>query len=378
MIKMARSLKDYYDIIFWINYPVYVLYVIIKGAVVVYLIISWAHSKRKDAAKKLKKENSEETENEDVRTSSDTKESKGENSEESRSDINTEEDTVESKDSHKITCKCCQLMKWMRWSVKQVFRKQLELEDKLGKHDGSTEEGQQESEGNAESTRNEGSKIELNHCSTVILFTLITTFGLLAIGSALDVTLLSVTHACTEDPNINCYPRPINKNDNHAGLNILTDMPIKNCSLYNREEVSDKVSFVCYQFVFNIQLSLAVFGGLSTVFVFMMRAVIGLLLWCTRKCGKGNCGKCLQAVRYILAIPFSAFELLMVIVGMALQTTGSSIDNTNDTPGVIFLATHSAEILLVFGIIATLLLLPWEAYARRNTNLDIQPTDQDA
>ena len=56
----------------------------------------------------------------------------------------------------------------------------------------------------------------------------------------------------------------------------------------------------------------------------------------------------------------------MAIVGMVLQGTGTSVSDTNNTPGVIFLATHAAEILLVIGIIPTLLLLPWENYARED------------
>ena len=100
----------------------------------------------------------------------------------------------------------------------------------------------------------------LNHQSIVILFTLIAIFGLLAIGSALNVTLLSVTHTCTEAPNINCYPQPINKVEvQNAGLNISTDEPIKDCS---SEGVSDKVSFTCY---LNVEIFLAIIGGLSVV-----------------------------------------------------------------------------------------------------------------
>ena len=372
---MARSLKDYYDIFFWINYFVYMLYVIFKYIMVIYLIITWAHSKMKDDFKYKEKNNEEpKRENNDASKAENTDESKGTNSEEPRSNINKtsreESDDVESKDARKKTA-CCewfQPMKWMRWSVKQVFRKQLELEDKLGKKKGSTnQETPQdlESGGNGQSNIEEGPKIELNHRSTAILFTLIATFGLLAIGSALDVTLLSVTYACTEDPNINCYPRLINDADN-AGLNISTDKPTEDCSFWNSEGVSDKVSFICYQFVLNVELFLAVIGGLSTVFVFMMRAVIGVLLWCIRKCGKK---KCLQVARYVLVLILSGSELLMAIVGMVLQGTGTSVDNTNDTPGVIFFATHAAEILLVIGIIATLLLLPWEDYARKKTNI---------
>ena len=87
-------------------------------------------------------------------------------------------------------------MKWIQWSVKLVFRNQLDLEDKLKKQKSST--NQKSERENGQSSGEDGPKIELNHQSTVILFTLIATFGLLAIGSALNVTLLSVTHTCTD------------------------------------------------------------------------------------------------------------------------------------------------------------------------------------
>jgi hypothetical protein len=360
---MARSLKDYYNIYFWINFLVYMLYVIIKYTVVFCLSISWAYSRN-----------------------------------------GTEEPIREN-----------QPMKWIRWSVKQVFRNQLELGDKLGKQESSTNQtetahvggnGQSNSEdgpqtksedgpqsnsedgpniellgGNGQSNSEDGPKILLNHRSTVILFTLIATFGLLAIGSALNVTLLSVTHACTEAPDINCYPQPIDavKVEN-AGLNISTDKPIEDCSFWNSEGVSDKVSIICYQFVLNVEIFLAVIGGLLTVFVVTMRAVIGGLLWCIRKCEnrmclQGKCRKCILVARYVLLVILSGFELLMVIVGVVLQGSGTSINDTNDTQGVMFLATHAAEILLVIGIIPTLLLLPWEDYATKNSN---QSADKDA
>ena len=124
------------------------------------------------------------------------------------------------------------------------------------------------------------------------------------------------------------------------------------------------MSFICYQLVFNIEIFLAIIGGLSTVFVATMRTVIRVLLWCTRKCGKTKekCGRCLPAARYALALILSGIELSMAVLGMVLQGTGTSV---NDTPGVMFLATHAAEILLVIGIIPTLLLLPWEDYKEK-------------
>ena len=384
---MARSLKDYYDSYFWINYLVYMLYVIIKYAVVIYLSIiscQQAYSKRKYSVKKKTEESRREENDTSKRENSEAP--KGENSKESTSDTNTTLDDVESKCAPKKTT-CCQWfqpMKWIEWSVKLIFRNQLDLEDKL---ESSTNQKTPQVRGNGHSNGEDGPKIELNHRSTVLLFTLIATFGLLAIGSALNVILLSVTHTCTEAPNINCYPQPINKVEvQNAGLNISTNKPIEDCSFWNSEGVSDKVSFICYQLVFNVEIFLAIIGGLSTVFVATMRAIIRVLLWCTRKCGKTmqeKYRKCLKPARYAryfryaLFGIFSLIELLLAIFSMVLQGTGTS---DNDTPGVMFLTTHAAEIVLAIGIIPTLLLLPWESYAtRENGNQPAEnkgPTDQ--
>ena len=257
---------------------------------------------------------------------------------------------------------------WSKLQNQQIQRtqktenyKRQEIEKSLQEPEHAVGKPQEPEGGDKRDSDQRGPKIELNCQSIVILFTLIATFGLLAIGSALDLTLLSVTYACTENPNIDCYPRLIDDTED-KGLNITTDKPTDDCSFWNSEGVSDKVTFVCYQFVLNVELFLAVIGGLSTVFAFTMRLTIGALLSISVHL-KGKYAKCTRA----LFVGFTILmEPLLAIVGMVLQATGTNIDSTNDTPGVIFLATHSAEILLVFGIIATLLWLPWEDYAKEH------------
>ena len=308
--------------------------------------------------------------------------------------------------------------KFMNWLVVLVFKKQLELElepqdsgttphsadlRETSPSEGSHDEGQQSEESKDTSTptaddvssreqsdkmtdlegstgiqkqpSNEGSgtyktrevkidELTDHEWSTSVLAVLIFSFGLLAIGSALDVTLLSVSHVCSNDPNTDCYPQLIG-GASDEGLNLTTDKPITDCAEWTQEDLSDRVTFVCYRFEFNVELFLAIVGGLSTVFVFTMKATIGIILYSLDKCGckkADGCCSSKRTVRIFIVTILSLLELGLVVVVMVLAATGSRFDMTNDTVGVIFLTTHASEILLVFGIIFTLLWLPWESY----------------
>ena len=304
----------------------------------------------------------------------------------------------------------------MQWFVLLVFSKQLEPEQKeeklganatlknLGEIDASEELGgndpSKEQGENGVSTASKGNgayhpskepgedgvntaskrlgangipakrpKIVIGYRSTIVFFILIVAFGVLAVGSALDLTLLIVTHICTEDPYIDCYPQLISGADD-TGVNITTDKPIQDCTFWNSKGVSNRVTFVCYQFDFNVELFLAIVGGLLAFFVYTMKTTIHALLFLSASCLGGRrqdstCVKTTRAIRIVFAALASLIEIALVIVGMVLGATGSRVDSTNDTPELIFFATHGAEILLMFGIIATLLWLPWEDFGIR-------------
>jgi hypothetical protein len=55
-------------------------------------------------------------------------------------------------------------------------------------------------------------------------------------------------------------------------------------------------------------------------------------------------------------------EVIFAILGLVFGATGSTVDSTDDTPELTFLTMHTAELLLLFGAVATLLWLPWETY----------------
>ena len=362
---MATSLDDYYDVIFWVNYLVYIVYFLVKYpvATILWIVLKCAESDR----------------------------------------------TPISVDKY---------AKPMQWFVLLVFSKQLEPEQKeeklganatlknLGEIDASEELGgndpSKEQGENGVSTASKGNgayhpskepgedgvntaskrlgangipakrpKIVIGYRSTIVFFILIVAFGVLAVGSALDLTLLIVTHICTEDPYIDCYPQLIS-GANDSGVDITTDKPIQDCTFWNSKGVSNRVTFVCYQLDFNVELFLAIVGGLLAFFVYTMKTAIQVLLFLSVSCLDGGCqdkNTCMK-IGCVIRIAFTALtsviEIVLVVVGMVLGATGSRVDNTNDTPELIFFATHGAEILLIFGIIATLLWLPWEDYAIRH------------
>lgn len=206
----------------------------------------------------------------------------------------------------------------------------------------------------------------LSYGATMVLFVITATVVLLAVGSALNLTLFSITHACTEDPKIDCYPQLI-EGANDTGLNINIIAPIQDCSFWNSKGVANRVTFECYQLVFNAEWFFAAMGGLLAFSIIVMKVLTELFL-CLGKCTQSyetHCQHCKLTtfvIRITLAIIAAVVEVIFAILGLVFGATGSTVDNTDDTPELTFLAMHTAELLLLFGAVATLLWLPWETY----------------
>ena len=316
---MAESLLDYHNAIFWINFSVYWLYFLIKyvGAVVLWVVLEFADKKCSPCCYKCKQA--------------------AQNDLKVPPCFHTFAEAV-------LYC--------MRRPILLLFGKQLAIKRyKDGKDKASTL-----------SLRNR----RLSYGATMVLFVITATVVLLAVGSALNLTLFSITHVCTEDPRIDCYPQLI-KGANGTGLNINIAAPTRNCNFWNSEGVANRVTFECYQIVFNAELFFAALGGLLAFFIITMKVITELFL-CLGKCSQ-SCGTHYQhcklntcSIRITLAIAAALIEVLFAILGLVFGATGSSVDSTDDTPELTFLVMHTAEILLFFGAVATLLWLPWETY----------------
>lgn len=190
----------------------------------------------------------------------------------------------------------------------------------------------------------------------------------LALGSAIDITLFSPSHICTEDPSIDCYPQLIS-GANGSNLTMPVDIsePIPDCSYWNSEGVSRQVTFTCFQReFFSFELFLAAMGGLLAFAFIALNVSIGLLLRITRYCmSKTDDTTAFFVIRVIVIITAIVIELAMAILCLVLGVTSVSADTVEDEPGVTFLTMHASEILVVVGIVATLLWLPWEEYVKK-------------
>ena len=316
---MAKSLLDYHNAIFWINFSVYWLYFLIKyvGAVILWVLLEFADKKCLPCCYKRKQ---------------------------------AEQNDLKIPPCFHTFAKV--VLYCMRRPVLLLFGKQLAIK----RHKESKDKAA------TLSLRNR----RLSYGATMVLFVITATIVLLAVGSALNITLFSITHVCTEDPRIDCYTQLI-KGANSTGLNININAPTRNCSFWNSEGVANRVTFECYQIIFNAELFFAALGGLLAFSIIMMKVITELLL-CLGKCSQSckthyhHCKLITCSIRITLAIAAALVEVIFAILGLVFGATGSSVDSTDDTPELTFLAMHTAEILLSIGAVATLLWLPWETY----------------
>lgn len=314
---MAMSLQSYYDSIVWLNLSVFILYFLIKyvplSVYTMYLLVQ--------LFKKCKQRNSPPTPNQE-------------------GEQNNSSPTSNQEEAPTLPC-----------LVLLVFGKQLGTKYATKKH-----------------------KIYITdmECSPriwqlAVFIIIILESTLLALGSALDLTLFEVTHVCTEDPYIDCFPQLINK-DNQTNLTISVDRPIQDCSFWNSESILETVTFVCFQRYFNLEMFLGIAGGLVAFALIVLKTTIGLLIWltrlCIRKSGKSTGCTCTYITHWIFIGVALVIEAVVVVLQLVLGVTKISADGTSDTPESVFLTMHNSEILVVVGTVATLLWLPWEQYVK--------------
>ena len=293
------SLHNYYDRIVWVNLAIYILYFIIKYLLfAVIYFFIWL-------VKRCQKSN---------------------NSSESNSTALP-----------------------LPWLLLLVFGKQLGLKDasklhKICLHD---------------------TKVMSRSGQIIVFYVLILGSVVLALGSALDLTLFSPSHICTEDPTIDCYPQRISGANATTNLTMPIDIsePILDCSYWNSEGVSSQITFFCFQNDdFNFELFMAITGGLLAFAFIVLNVSIGLLLRVTRFCMNKITSVPILVVRVTAIIIAIIVELVLALVCLVLAVARTSVDAVEDEPGVAFLTMHASEILVIVGIVATLLWLPWEEY----------------
>ena len=222
----------------------------------------------------------------------------------------------------------------------------------------------------------------LSYGAMMVLFVIISTFWVLTLGSALNASLLSVTHVCSEEWNIDCYP-VLRVGANDTGLlNITTSKPIRNCSLWSSEDVVDRVVFVCYQYILDAEKFLSVIGGLLATFIYATKTIIALLrclsvhvcccLGGGHKAAESTssnrrhrrCCIILFASRIVMSVIVAISETVVAILGYVFGVTATTAHINEHTSNLVyFLARNAIDFLLVFGVLSALLWLPWEEYA---------------
>ena len=220
----------------------------------------------------------------------------------------------------------------------------------------------------------------LSYRAIMVLFVIISTFWVLTLGSALNASLLSVTHVCSEEWNIDCYP-VLRVGANDTGLlNITTSKPIRNCSLWSSEDVADRVVFVCYQYILDAEKFLSVIGGLLATFIYATKTTIALLRCLSvHVCCLGRhkaaestssnrrhrrCCIILFASRIVMSVIVAISETVVAILGYVFGATATMAHINEHTSNLVyFLARNAIDFLLVFGVLSALLWLPWEEYA---------------
>ena len=220
------------------------------------------------------------------------------------------------------------------------------------------------------------SKRTLSYGGMMVLFVLATTFKIVAVGSALNLTILSVTHICSENPTVDCFPQLLpGVNDSDLNMTISLIEPVQDCNYWNSEGVTHKVTFVCFQLGLDIKHFLSTFGGLIAFFVYAMKTAVAVMLFLSVWCQGGGkdsknvkrkrgCRTCLCVDRIVVAIIVSIIEIVLALVSFVWGVSGAEVDITHNTPEFIFVASRASEVLIVFGVIATLLWLPWEEYTK--------------
>ena len=152
---MVRSLDFYSCLVYWVNYAFYLLYAVIK-----YFVASvfWVLSKY------------------------------------------AKEDEKDTKFA-KITIP-------MQWLILQLFGGPLgitEIHANDGDHNPTPNPKPNPNPNPTHYIRN----TKVSYEGIMVLSLIIITFGILTLSSAVDLSLLRITHVCSEDPHIDCYPQLI-------------------------------------------------------------------------------------------------------------------------------------------------------------------------
>lgn len=288
-----------------------------------------------------------------------------------------------------------------KWLIKLVFGKSEGVSEGKGKKP----ERNTDREG-FEYSQEKGVVINnrlLDATATNILGGIIICFGLLVGITAYSAYLLDISHTCSEDPAIYCYPQlidpsdPLNPNitqnesefvdpDDSENLTLTLSQfsePIFDCSMWTNSSIAPQITFQCFRFAFNAQAAMVVMGGLLAFFTIAARIIIKIILvafkilqWCGKKCcgkryGKRGdicCGKCVIALQVVVVIILLIVDVVTALVVMSFQlfdTFGMTETEANPVAQqtAAYIADNGVQFLIIVGTTTFLLLIDWRRYA---------------
>ena len=203
----------------------------------------------------------------------------------------------------------------------------------------------------------------LSYNEVSILITLVLTFGLLIGITAFDVYFLDVSYACTDDRTFSCFVLPVNIDTNETELGI-TKQRINSCSPWENSNTSDQVYVVCYKWVYNLKGVTVVAGSLFTLFQLTIKATTSIFISLNAYLHKNDHFTVKKIHLKLIRIASSGFVFgieVMVLINIVIFTT-IYLTSSDHNKIIRYLIEHGNQVLLIFGIITTCLLLPIEDY----------------
>lgn len=176
--------------------------------------------------------------------------------------------------------------------------------------------------------------VQLGHTEVSFLFLLIVSFLLLAGVTAWDVFFLEETYVCSEELSIYCFPLDIDNAavDFEINFTEAQEHRITNCSFWESEELSGRVTLLCFHWVLNSKAILSMVGGLLTIFVLSMKVLGAALIMLSKAFIEGvsslreksrfvnficSCKMdgCLRSLRVTILLIVAVLKVCFVLIG---------------------------------------------------------------
>ena len=216
------------------------------------------------------------------------------------------------------------------------------------------------------------SKLDINILGTIVLC-----FGLLMFITAYSTYLLEVSHTCSEDTAIYCFPRFIGQIPENESFMITEDdlnYPITDCSQWVNSTIGPLVTFQCFRYAYNLQAALGTAGGLLALFVVAMRITMSIILKIFTLAEKYNCSKrLLHALQIVAVIILLIFDIAASVIIMSFQLYDSFGETETEQDPVAqqtasYIADNGIQFLIIIGTATLLLLVNWSRYAKKTEN----------